>query len=35
MEEDADELSRIKEQDFVRVKDQSLVEIQRAASTDP
>ena len=35
MEEEAQELSRIKEQDFVRVKDQRLVEIQRAAATDP
>ena len=36
MEEEAQELSRIKEHDYVRIKDQRLfIEIQRAAATDP
>ena len=35
MEEEAQELSRIKEQEFVRVKDQRLEEVQRATTTDP
>ena len=35
MEEESQELSRIKERDYVRVKDQRLVEVQRVAATDP
>ena len=35
MEEEAQELSIIKEQEFVRVKDQRLEEVQRAATIDP
>ena len=34
MEEEADELNVINERDFVRLKDQRLVEIQKAAATD-
>ena len=34
MVEEADELNVINERDFVRLKDQRLVEIQRAAATD-